>query len=59
MKWTSYDWFMAGGLTALCLTAWLIGARYWRERRQRIVLATVLVGGFLLIWAEGAVGILD
>lgn len=59
MQWTAYDWFMAVGLIALCIAAWLVGVCRWRERRQRAVLAAVLVVGFLLVWVEGAVGIFD
>ena len=57
VRWTPFDFAMAGALLFGAMGAYLLSARMLPKRRQRQAVGAALVGIVLLLWAHGAVGI--
>lgn len=56
-NWGSEDFLAAGGLLFGGGMAYVLGARFMRTSRQRLVMGLLVLAGVALIWAELAVGI--
>jgi hypothetical protein len=56
VRWTGFDFAVAGGLLIGAVAIYEIAARFVLERRQRILVGGVLALVVLLFWAEGPVG---
>jgi len=57
VKWTGWDFVVMGALLTLTALLWELVWRGVRTFGYRVLLCSFIVVGFLLIWAELAVGI--
>ena len=58
MRWGPADFAIFGAMLAAACGAFELGLRVTRRRAARVGLALAVVGAFLLVWAQLAVGIL-
>ena len=58
VNWTAGDFVVFGAMLLLALGAYEIGARLSSNRSYRAGVAVAVVGGFLLVWSNLAVGII-
>ncbi|MET1754955.1 hypothetical protein ABVV53_05700 [Novosphingobium sp. RD2P27] len=57
VTWTASDFGAAAFLLALCALTYELFVRRIANRRTRGITITGLLGGLLVIWADGAVGV--
>jgi hypothetical protein len=57
VRWTAFDFAVFGAMLALALGAFELGVRTARDTVSRIAVAIAVAAAFLLVWAQGAVGI--
>lgn len=58
VQWTAFDFTMAALLLALPALAFELASMFVEQRSVRIVLVTGFVLASLVLWAQGAVGLL-
>ena len=57
VKWTGFDFAVFGAMLVVALGALELGLRIARTTAARTVVVVAVLVGFLLAWAQGAVGI--
>lgn len=58
VRWTEFDFAVAASLLVGALAIYELASRFLRSRRSRALVGSGLAMLVLLIWAEGAVGII-
>ena len=57
VNWTALDFAFMGGLIAVCGAAEEIMLRLVKNETGRVIGTGVILGVFVLVWAQGAVGV--
>ncbi len=57
VQWTGLDFAVFGAMLLLALGAQALGLRTARDRASRVAVGIAVLAGFLLVWAQGAVGV--
>jgi hypothetical protein len=57
VRWTASDFAVFGGMLALALGAFELGGRAAGDTVSRFAVAIAVGATFLLVWAQGAVGV--
>lgn len=57
VNWTAFDFAFMGGLIAVCGAAEEITLRLVKTETGRVIGTGVILGVFVLVWAQGAVGV--
>jgi len=58
VHWTGFDFLVMGAMLATACGLWELGLRRSRHRAYRAAVAVAVVAGFLMTWANLAVGII-